>query len=194
VSFWKSLLVLGLAISLGPVTTAAADAGLRLPDLDGRLVDPFAAPSDGKAIVFVFVSVECPISNRYAPEIRRLADAFAARGVTFKIVYPNPAEASAAIRSHLKDYSLPPLALRDPSQALAKLAGASITPEAAVYDMQARRLYLGRIDNRYVSLGVQRPAATEHDLEEALKAALAGRPVRQPTAPAVGCYIADFAR
>ena len=193
-SFWKSLLVLGLAIGLGPVTTAAADAGLRLPDLDGRLVDPFAAPSGGRAIVFVFVSVECPISNRYAPEIRRLADGFAARGVTFKIVYPNPAETPSAIRSHLKDYSLPPIALRDPNQALAKLAGASITPEAALYDKQGRRLYLGRIDNRYVNLGVQRPSATEHDLEEALEAALAGRSVRQPTAPAVGCYIADFAR
>jgi hypothetical protein len=45
-----------------------------------------------------------------------------------------------------------------------------------------------------VSLGVQRPAATQHDLRDALTDTLAGRRVRQSTAPAVGCYIADFAR
>lgn len=193
-SLWKSLLVLVLAIAPGLSGHAAAVDALRLPDLEGRLVDPFAAPPDAKAIVFVFVSVECPISNRYAPEIRRLSDAFAPRGVSIKIVYPNPAESPSAIRTHLKDYSLPSMALRDPNQALAKMAGATITPEAALYDKQGRRLYLGRIDNRYVNLGVQRPSATEHDLEEALKATVVGRPVRQPTAPAVGCYIADFAR
>jgi hypothetical protein len=45
-----------------------------------------------------------------------------------------------------------------------------------------------------VSLGLERPAPTRHDLEEALDDTLAGRPVRQATAPAVGCFIADFAQ
>jgi hypothetical protein len=188
------LILLLAACALSVPSAAAAPGSLRLPDLDNRLVDPFATSADTTSIVFLFVSVECPISNRYAPEMRRLYEAFTSRGVSFKIVYPNPAESPAQIRAHLKDYNLPSVALRDLSQELAKMAGATITPEAAVFDKQGRRLYLGRIDNRYVNLGLQRPSATEHDLEEALTATLAGRRVRHATAPAVGCYIADFAR
>lgn len=191
----KSLLVLVLAaFALGVSAAAAPAVSVRLPDLDNRLVDPFQVPQDIKALVFVFVSVDCPISNRYAPEIRRLHDAFTSRGVAFTIVYPNPAETPAMIRSHLKDYGLPATALRDPKQELAKIASATITPEAAVYDRQSRRLYVGRIDDRYVNLGLQRPAAKEHDLENALTDTLAGRRVRQAKTAAVGCYIADFAR
>jgi hypothetical protein len=37
-----------------------------------------------------------------------------------------------------------------------------------------------------------RPAATRHDLEDALEAILAGRPVANHRTPAVGCLIADL--
>ncbi len=43
-------------------------------------------------------------------------------------------------------------------------------------------LWHGRIDDRYLTFGTQRPAATRHDLADALNAALAGRqpaPVRR---------------
>src|SRR5262245_57757787 len=186
-------LVLLVALCLTGVGSAAPPS-LRLPDLDNRPINPFETSPDVKAVAFLFVSVDCPISNRYAPEIRRLHDRFAARGVSFRMVYPNPLEAPDAIRRHLKEYDLPPVALRDPKQELAKFVGASITPEAAVYDRQQKRTYLGRIDDRYVSLGVERPLATRHDLEEALVGSLDGRPVRPATTQAVGCYIADFAR
>jgi hypothetical protein len=174
--------------------SAAPMPALRLPDLDNRPVDPFQAPPNTRAIVFVFISVECPVSNRYAPEIRRLRETFGPRGVVFRLVYPNPSESASAIRTHLKDYSLGDAALRDPRLDLARFATATITPEAAVYDIAARRLYLGRIDDRYVSLGVERPAATRHDLEDALSAVVAGKPARPADGPAVGCFIADFAR
>ena len=189
----KSLPALLLAAFV-VATLSAAPGRVRLPDLDNNSVDPFAVPAGTKAVVFVFVSVDCPISNRYAPEIQRLHDTFTSRGIAFRIVYPNPAESPAMIRGHLKDYSLPPVALRDPKQELAKLAGATITPEAALFDVQDRRLYLGRIDDRYVNIGLQRPSATQHDLQDALADMLAGRRVRQAVTPAVGCYIADFAR
>jgi hypothetical protein len=140
------------------------------------------------------VSVECPISNRYAPEVRRLHEKFAAQGVEFSLVYPNPMEPVTAIRRHLKDYGYPMRALRDPRQELAKVAGATITPEAAVFDTRGRVLYRGRIDDRYVSLGVERPVATRRDLDEALTDIVAGKAPRQAATQAVGCYIADFAR
>ena len=45
------------------------------------------------------------------------------------------------------------------------------------------------IDDRYISLGQQRPEPQHHDLEEAITAALAGKPVSPPGGPAVGCSI-----
>ena len=189
--FVRTVVAAAFVLLLGSIL-AAAD--VRLPDLDDRAVDPFRAPTGTKALDFIFVSVECPISNRYAPEVRRLHERFAAQGVEFSLVYPNPMEPVTAIRRHLKDYSYPMRALRDPRQELAKIARATITPEAAVFDAGGRALYRGRIDDRYVSLGVERPVATRRDLDEALTDIVAGKVPRQATTQAVGCYIADFVR
>jgi len=189
--FARTASAAAFALFLGSIL-AAAD--VRIPDLDDRAVDPFKAPAGTKAHAFIFVSVECPISNRYAPEVRRLHEKFAAQGVEFSLVYPNPMEPVAAIRRHLKEYSYPMRALRDPRQELSKVAGATITPEAAVFDTRGRVLYRGRIDDRYVSLGVERPVASRRDLDEALTAIVAGKAPHEATTQAVGCYIADFAR
>ena len=180
------------AVAVVLLTAALAGADVRLRDLDDRSVDPFGVPAGTKATVFLFVSVDCPISNRYAPAVRRLHEKYAAQGIQFSLVYPNPVEPPAAIRRHLTDYSYPMRALRDPQHELVKIAGVTITPEAAVFDPRGRLLYRGRIDDRYVSLGVERPVATKHDLDEALTDIAAGRTPRQSTAQAVGCFIADF--
>jgi hypothetical protein len=142
--------------------------------------------------VLIFVSTDCPISNRYAPEIKRLHDEFTARGVRFRLVYPNPLDSEAAISKHLEEYGYPPIAQRDRDHTLVKKAGATITPEAAVFDARERLVYRGRIDNRVVELGRERPAATEHDLRNVLAAFLAGRRVSPSTTQAVGCFIADM--
>lgn len=182
-----------LATLLGPPAVALAGQ-LRLPDLDDRLVDPFQAPMDRQAIVFLFTSTECPISNRYAPEVKRLFEKFAVKGVFFRLVYPNPSESNEAVRAHIEAFAYPMLALRDPRHELVKLAKATVTPEAAVFGRSGRLLYHGRIDDRYVELGLHRQAPTRADLEEALSAIVAGKPVPQPATPAVGCFLADFLR
>jgi hypothetical protein len=168
---------------------------LRVQHIDGGAVDPFAAPAGVTAIVFLFTSTECPISNRYAPEVRRLAAEFARHGVLFRLVYPNPSEQADAIREHMTAFSYAGAteALRDPGHALVKYVGATVTPEAAVF-AGGRIVYRGRIDDRYVDLGLERPAPTRRDLFQALTAVIAGKPAPHATTQAVGCFIADFAR
>jgi len=170
---------------------------VRVQPVDGgpSRIDPFAAPAGVKAIVFLFTSTDCPISNRYAPEVKRLSSAFVPQGVLFRLIYPDPTEDTTAIRAHMAAFSYAGAmqALRDPKHALVAAVGATITPEAVVY-ADGRVQYRGRIDDRYVDLGVERPAATEHDLADALTAVLAGKPVAHPETQPVGCYIADVAR
>jgi hypothetical protein len=142
--------------------------------------------------VLIFLSTDCPVSNRYAPEIKRLHQEFTARGLRFQLVYPNPLDDAAAIRRHVQEYGYPDIARPDRDHALVKTAGATITPEAVVFDAQQRIVYRGRIDDRFVELGRERAAATQHDLRDALTAVLAGRPVSSPRTQAVGCFIADM--
>jgi len=173
-----------------PRTALASSSALTVLDLAGHTLDPFA-DADSKAIVFIFISTDCPISNRYAPEIRRVAEEFARSGIRFWLVYADADTSAEAIRKHVKDYRLPQQALRDPRHTLVRLAQARVTPEGAVFLPGRRLVYHGRIDNRYADLGKERPEATQHDLEEVLKAIVQGKPVPYSTAKAVGCYIPE---
>jgi hypothetical protein len=187
-----SLIAGALAVLL--VRSLPVRAGqIYLFDLENRRVDPLVSVSGVKATVLLFISTDCPVSNRYAPEVRRLSESFASKGVAFWLVYPNPTESPQQIRDHLTSFSFPMQALRDPDHALAKWVHASVTPEAVVV-AGGRILYRGRIDDRYVGLGVERPAPTTRDLEEALTALIAGKRVEHPDTQAVGCFIADLLR
>ena len=182
-----------LRLSAAVVVALAASTGVRVLDLNNRPLDPFEVSAGAKALVFLFTATDCPISNRYAPEAQRVYQKFAAKGVRFFIVYPNPADKPDMIRDHVKSFGYPGEAVRDPAQALARRAQATVTPEAAVF-VKGELVYHGRIDDRYVDLGVERPSPTVHDLDDALTAVFAGAPVPHPVTQAVGCYIADFAR
>ena len=167
---------------------SAGGGGVRVEDLAGRAVDPLAC-GEAKAVVFIFASVECPVSQRYAPEYRRLEAEFIVNKILFRLVFPNRDETGKAIRAHLKEYDLPLVAWRDPRHELVKRAGVSITPEAAVYVAGSGFVYHGRIDNRVANLGVERPEATEHDLEAVLKDVAGGSKVIHMSLPAKGCSI-----
>ena len=162
--------------------------------LGGQSIDALQAPAGTKAIVYVFTSTDCPVSNRYAPEIRRIEQAFADRGVLFRLVYPSRSESDAAVREHMTAFAYGNLeAVRDPALALVGFTGATITPEAVVI-VEGKVAYRGRIDDRFVELGVERPKPTVHDLYDAIASILQGRPIARPTTQAVGCYIADLTR
>jgi len=185
------LAVVMIGVMIGRPTSAAP---LRVLDLDGRLVDPLAPAPGVRATVFVFITTDCPIANRYAPEIQRLTAIFTSQGVRFWLVYANPHEPLAAIRNHLRQFQYAIPALRDPEHALVRFTKVTVSPEAAVIDPGGSLLYHGRIDDRWVNIGRDRASPTHSDLAEALSATLDGKPVAQAAAPAVGCILSDFLR
>ena len=162
---------------------------VRVVDLDGQRTNPFG-PDLGKGLVFIFLSVECPISNSYLPECGRLADEFTPKGFAFRLVFPNQDESAEQIRKHLQAYRCSIPALRDLDHNLVKKSKARYTPEVAVFATGHGLIYHGRIDDRYVELGRTRPAATRHDLREAIEAVLHGKLPDVRATKAVGCYIA----
>jgi thiol-disulfide isomerase/thioredoxin len=157
-------------------------------DLDGSPVDPFSAAS-GKPVVLIFVRTDCPISNRYAPLIQRISAEYRAK-VALWLVYPSRTSTAEKIRQHEREYGYKLAALRDPEHALVTQAQVQVTPEAAVFDANRRLLYHGRIDDLYQDFGRARPAATTHELDDAIQAAVSGKTPPAST-PGVGCFIAD---
>ncbi len=167
----------------------AAQSPQVFSNLHGSPEHPFE--SEAHARVFLFVRTDCPISNRYAPELQRLADEFKGRYVDFWLVYSDHAESSAKIRQQIADYKLPGIAILDPKQELARRAEAKVSPQAAVFNHAGQLLYSGRIDDRYADFGKSRTAASTHDLESAITATLEGKPIAHARTRAVGCYLAD---
>jgi hypothetical protein len=187
-----SLFAASLGSLLIPPHAFADEVFIYGKDIDGHDVTSLTGPGT-RYIAAIFVATDCPISNRYLPLLARLAKQFAARGARLWLVYPNPGDTLAAVRVHQSQFpaaaSLPQLIAPQP-RFLAH-AHVHVTPEAALFHSDAMHqpiLWHGRIDDRYLTFGTQRPAATRHDLADALNAALAGQPA-PPAAPPIGCAI-----
>src|SRR5215467_1674383 len=129
--FLQSVLLV-LSAVVGDVLIAQPNPFAGVVDLSGRAVDPFQT-AQGKVTVLVFVRTDCPIANRYAPEIQRLRAAHQGKAEVF-LVYVDKKESAEAIRKHDHEYNYEIVALRDLQHSLARLSRAQITPEAAVFD------------------------------------------------------------
>ena len=177
---------IAIFVLLSAPSAAGQKTALRL---DGTPADPFSLAA-GKPVVLLFVRTDCPISNRYAPLIKRISSQYADK-VGFWLVYPGKKTSADQIRRNAREYAYELPAVRDPDQVLVAQAQAQVTPEVAVFDGNHRLLYHGRIDDRYRGLGRARSAATTHELEDAIRAAIYQKkpPVNMP---AVGCYISDL--
>jgi peroxiredoxin len=178
-----TLLVLLLA-----ATGYAAVPQFQLRDTQGSIHIP-AEWAGRRAILFFFVTTDCPVANSYVPEMNRIHEQYNGRGVLVYAVQADTTVAEAVAARYAREFRYAFPLLLDPQQILVRLAGASVTPQAAVLSPEGKVLYLGRIDNRVQDFGKQRFAATERDLRDALDAVLAGKPVAHPVTKSIGCAI-----
>jgi peroxiredoxin len=172
--------------SLAPAHAALPD--FRLRDTTGAVHTP-AEWIGRKAVVLFFTTVDCPVANSYVPEMNRIRDAYAARGVLFLAVQADTTVAEPDVVRYARDFRYTFPVVLDPQQVLVRLTGASVTPQAAMVTGDGRLLYLGRVDNRVEDFGSQRQTATVLDLRDAIDAALAGKPVAHPATKSIGCAI-----
>ncbi|MGY8646538.1 MAG: redoxin domain-containing protein [Verrucomicrobiales bacterium] len=183
----KFLGIIIVMLSLAPAHLPGAETeAVRLKDLSGKMVEPLANHGQ-KVTVLFFLTTECPIGNRYAPEITRIVQHYKDQGVTCHAIYAH--ETSVEITKHQREYKLSVGALLDPELNLAKLTGATVTPEACILGPDGEILYRGRIDDRAVKYGTVRLEPRVRDLRLALDAVLAGKPVAKKFTQPIGCYI-----
>ena len=163
-------------------------------DLDGQIVAPLNPSADTQAVVLFFTAPDCPISNRYAPAMRRLAQEFGEQNIKTWLVYADDLADADTIRKHRTDFDLDlPVAI-DRSFEIADYVQAEVTPEAVVIVFSGElrsptMVYRGRIDDKYQGFGKYRPVATQHELRDLLGQVAAGDTPAFTTTKAIGCYI-----
>ncbi len=147
----------------------------------------------GEVLAVVFTSVDCPIGNAMAPQLRRTLARAREQGVSTFLVYPRSGLTLDRAAEHARDYRLEGTILLDPDKHLVERFDARITPEGLVLEClgpdRFQVCYRGRINDLYASIGNRREQPSRHDLREAITLACQGRPVPEPHPPAVGCRI-----
>ena len=174
--------------ALGAGKTKAPDWDFDLLDAAGRK-HTAREWKTARAVALFFIGAECPISNRYAPEINRIVTAYSTRGVAFYGVHSDQDVGAEASRRHARDYGFDFPVLLDPAQTLANQTGVTLTPTAVILSPAGELLYRGRIDNRYLDFGKYRDAGVKPDLRLALDAVIAGKPVAEKYTKSIGCAL-----
>jgi hypothetical protein len=161
-------------------------SSLLVGDVDGHS-RRLGGTSESRSFALVFLGVECPISNKSVPVLRRIARLAGEKGAEFYGVVSDPAVTRAEARTFRDEYEIDFPLLFDASGELARRLGPTHTPEAFVFEPRGALAYRGRIDDSFVELGRPRSVTTSHDLEDAVVAAAEGRAPARSTAAAVGC-------
>ena len=156
--------------------------------MDGKTHHP-VSEAGGIPVALVFISHDCPICNGYAPEICRLAKQFKGKAAV-ELIYAEPDLSPAQANKHAKEYGLLSVPrFLDGTRLFAESCGATVTPQAIVYNELGKKVWSGRIDDRYVRIGIQRNEATTHDLRSAVDAIVHHRQPKPAAGGPVGCFI-----
>ena len=149
-----------------------------------------------KVIVLAFVKIDCPISKRYLPVLKRLEADYRARGVQFALVNVGVEDSIMDMAEQALDYEIDFPVLKDFDAVSARSLGITRVPEVAVLQPATKPdaprtqklIYRGRIDDQYRFGGTQQSAA-RNELRDALDAALAEKMIAISETPAEGCLI-----
>jgi peroxiredoxin len=142
-----------------------------------------------KAVVLVFLSFDCPVSNSYTQVLAQMAADFAKQGMAFVGLTVNQDETPAVVAKHVQEWKLPFPVFLDKNFAAADAVKAEFTPEAFVLDGDLVLRYRGRIDNSFYARLKKNPQVTQHDLRQTLVEIQTGRPISHPATLAIGCPI-----
>ena len=140
--------------------------------------------ANSKAIVVMFISTQCPVSNAYNERMENLYKTYKAKDVAVIGINSNKGESVEEVKEHAKDHGLTFTILKDHNNIVADKFGASFTPEIYVLGKDMNILYHGRIDDSRRQSDI-----TSKDLENALNEILDGKQVSTPVTKAFGCTI-----
>lgn len=171
------------------VTAAFAGAPAKvesftLNDYNGKAVS-LTDFKDSKAVVLMFISTECPVSNAYNERMAALYKDYSGKNIAIVGINSNKAEGPEDIKEHAKEHEFGFPILKDVNNVIADKLGANNTPEIFVLSPSTLEvLYHGRIDD-----SMREAKVKSNDLRIALDEILAGKTISVRETKAFGCTI-----
>jgi peroxiredoxin len=195
---YLAVAVAAAAVVCSPLVRAASDddaggvkVGAPAPEwvdlegVDGKL-HKLTDLKDAKAVLVVFTCNHCPVAKAYEDRLVALNKDYHEKGVEIVAINVNNGESDKlpAMKERAKEKGFEFAYLYDPSQAIGRAFGATVTPHAFVLDGDRQVAYIGAIDD-----SMKAEDAKEHYVRDALDAILAGEAVKTSTTKPAGCGI-----
>ena len=197
----KSLALAGLFLALAGAS-ARADMGkplalgataplatAKMKNADGKQVS-IADVKGAKGTLVVFTCNNCPFAKAWEERIVDLGNSYSKKGVGVLLVNANDPtiadhDSYELIQARAKERGMKfPYAV-DEGSAVARAFGASVTPEAFLFDKSGKLVYHGTIDDNH-----QQPdKVTKHYLKDALDAVLTNKAPPTAETKSMGCSI-----
>lgn len=153
---------------------AAGPIGLQTLDGQPRTMNNYV---DRDATVVLFLSARCDATAAQLKAVNDTASKYGERKVLFVGISANPAESGEELRTFLQNGGCTFPIYRDPSGAVARQFGATVTPEVFLLNFQGALVYHGAL-------------GTETDgLAPALDSLLAKQPIKTAQTPVQGTPI-----
>jgi hypothetical protein len=164
-------------------TDAVTGKSMNLPDM-----------VNGKGLVLIFHSLNCPFAKMYESRIIALRSKFQSQGIAFALINPETGNSDTEqlpLKNHIDQSGLNMSYLIDAGQAWTKLFQITKIPEAVVLIHGENGLsiaYRGAIDNNAQA----ESAVSERHLERAINQILKGESPTPAQVRAVGCNIRTY--
>ncbi len=179
-------LFLSLLITVGIISagTPATVENFSLNDYNGKKIT-LADYKDSKAIVLMFISTQCPVSNAYNERMASLYNDYSGKNIAVIGINSNKAETPDDIKEHAQEQKFGFPILKDINNVIADKLQANHTPEIfVIHPTTFAVLYHGRIDDSQREAKVQ-----SKDLRAALDEIIAGKSITNKETKAFGCSI-----
>ena len=175
-------------LALGTKVPAAV-AKTKMKNVDGKMLS--IADVTGKAgTLVVFTCNHCPFAKAWEERIVELGNTYAGKGVGVILVNANdpamhPDDGYEGMQAHAKDRGMKIPYVVDDTSGVARAFGASVTPEAFLFDKTGKLAYHGTIDDNHKDAA----KVQSRYLKDALDAVVAGKAPAQPETKSLGCGI-----
>ncbi len=137
-----------------------------------------------KAILLMFISTKCPVSNAYNQRLAKLYEDYAEKDIAILGINSNRNETADMINAHAAKNGFKFPILIDKNNVIADQLDAKVTPEAFLLSNGLTLLYHGHIDDSQREVQVKKTG-----LRDALNELLAGKQVTDKLTKPFGCSI-----
>ncbi len=176
------------------VTQTHLSIGSKLPDFNLQGVDKNNYSPDSfkvsKLLLVMFTCNHCPYVQAYEDRLIKLQDEYKSKGVSFIAInsndetnYPDDNFENMVKRAKEKSLNFP--YLRDKTQEVATMFGASHTPEIFLFDEKRILRYHGGIDDNWKEPN----KVTKQYLKDSIETLLANKTLIDSETHAIGCTV-----